>query len=62
MSPPPQKDGPEISTVEDVGLMDDDRSEDYRRMTRRILMKLDLHILPPLALVSHLDVLAGMSM
>ncbi|OCB84497.1 MFS transporter [Sanghuangporus baumii] len=51
MVPPSEKHDREVSITEDVELVDDDRSEDYRMMSRKILMKLDLQVLPPLALL-----------
>lgn len=40
-----------LSTLENSPSLDNEYSEDYRKMTRRILWKFDLHILPPLALL-----------
>lgn len=54
MAPSSEKDDREVSITENVELVDDDRSEDYRMMSRRILLKLDLQVLPPLALVSSI--------
>ncbi|KAL5508394.1 hypothetical protein ACEPAH_6013 [Sanghuangporus vaninii] len=51
MAPPSEKHDREVSITEDVELVDDDRSEDYRMMSRKVLMKLDLQVLPPLALL-----------
>ena len=51
MAPPSQKEEHEISTVESAEVLEGGLSEDHREMTRKVLMKLDLHILPLLALV-----------
>lgn len=34
------------------GALYDEKSPEYRAMTKRVLWKFDLHVLPPLALVS----------
>ena len=39
------------SVIDNVTDMEDSSSEKYRKMERRVLWKLDLHVLPPLALV-----------
>lgn len=43
----------ELSAIENVQAVDDERSLEYKQMTKRVLWKLDMHILPPLALVSY---------
>lgn len=47
-----EKNETDLATVESVDVMDNEHSEDYRKTSRKILMKLDLRVLPPLALVS----------
>ncbi|KAH8113462.1 hypothetical protein DFH11DRAFT_1727931 [Phellopilus nigrolimitatus] len=51
MTSSPQKNELEISTVESLQATDDEASIEYIRMTKRVLLKLDLHVLPPLALL-----------
>ncbi|PAV20477.1 MFS general substrate transporter [Pyrrhoderma noxium] len=46
-----EKNDDSLSTVERDPSLNDKFSEEYRRMARRILWKLDIHILPPLALL-----------
>lgn len=36
-----------------TGTSRDEVAEEQRELTRRVLWKLDVHVLPPLALVSH---------
>jgi hypothetical protein len=42
----------ELVSVASSGSVDDVNSPEYRKMERRVLWKFDLHVLPPLALVS----------
>ncbi|KAI5118773.1 hypothetical protein M0805_005654 [Coniferiporia weirii] len=46
-----QKNEVEISTIESLRAPDDESSAEYRRMSKRVLMKFDIHVLPPLALL-----------
>lgn len=59
MSSIEQKEEPDYATVEAASSSDihDESSAYYRKMTRRVLLKFDIHILPPLALVSYLSFL-----
>lgn len=49
-----EKNETDLATVESEDVMDSEHSEDYRKMSRKILMKLDLRVLPPLALVNKI--------
>lgn len=42
----------ELSAVENVQVVNEENSLEYKQMTKRVLWKFDIHILPPLALVS----------
>ena len=54
-----EKNDDSLSTVERDPSLNDKFSEEYRRMARRILWKLDIHILPPLALVRCVSVVTA---
>ena len=54
-----EKNDDSLSTVERDPSLNDKFSEEYRRMARRILWKLDIHILPPLALVRCVSVITA---
>ncbi|KAH8105034.1 MFS transporter [Phellopilus nigrolimitatus] len=51
MTSSPQKNELDLSTVESLQATDDETSIEYSRMTKRVLLKFDLHVLPPLALL-----------
>lgn len=44
----------EVVSVASAGTHDDEHSAEYRKLAKRVIWKFDLHILPPLALVSDL--------
>lgn len=41
----------ELSAIENIQMVDDEGSLEYKQMTKRVLWKFDIHILPPLALL-----------